>query len=91
MPALGLLLEYPIFDTYNKRLGAASAKKPDDPEYRPEIDFEVYRDKIEQFKQEHIYPKMRDVEDQCGMYVLDLIVHYCLVLMAADSTHGFAR
>lgn len=70
MPALGLLLEYPIFDSYNKRIEATnSGLKPTDPEYRPLIDFEVYRETIEQFKQEHIYSRMRDIESRSGLYV----------------------
>lgn len=67
MPALGLMLEYPIFETYNKRIQNESKKSPDDKDYRPPIDFEVHRQKIEQFKEEFIYPKMRDVEDRSGM------------------------
>jgi tRNA pseudouridine38-40 synthase len=66
MPALGLMLEYPIFDSYNDRINAVKAG-PSSPEYRPPIDFEVHRDKIEQFKNEYIFPKMRDVENQIGM------------------------
>ena len=66
MPALGLLLEYPIFESYNNRISSIKVD-PSSPEYRPKIDFEVYRDKIERFKEENIFPKMRDVEHQTGM------------------------
>lgn len=69
MPALGLLLEYPIFDNYNKKIAASNAKlKPEDPEYREPIDFEVHREKIEQFKQDFIYSRMRSIESQSGLF-----------------------
>lgn len=70
MPALGLLLEYPIFESYNKRIQEESSKlklQPSDPDYRAPIDFEVYRDKIDAFKQEHIYERMRSIEDMGGV------------------------
>ena len=68
MPALGLLLEYPIFESYNKRIQEASDKlQPSDPDYRRPVDFEVYRDKIDAFKQEHIYSRMRAIEEQGGV------------------------
>ncbi|GJE90935.1 tRNA pseudouridine synthase [Phanerochaete sordida] len=69
MPALGLLLEYPIFDNYNKKIASSNDKlKPDDPEYRMPIDFEVHREKIEQFKQDFIYSRMRSIESQSGLF-----------------------
>ncbi|KAI0089927.1 pseudouridine synthase [Irpex rosettiformis] len=69
MPALGLLLEYPIFDSYNKRVKDASSKlKSTDPDYRYPIDFEVYREKIDAFKQEHIYSRMRSIEEQGAVF-----------------------
>jgi tRNA pseudouridine38-40 synthase len=66
MPALGLLLEYPIFESYNKRVAEAASDKlqPSDADYRAPIDFEVYREKIDAFKQEHIYSRMRAIEEQ---------------------------
>ncbi|KAI6041256.1 pseudouridine synthase [Pisolithus marmoratus] len=70
MPALGLLLEYPIFETYNKRVTANNEKLKDsaDPDYRPEIDFEVHREAIDDFKQKYIYDNMRNTEDRCGIF-----------------------
>ncbi|KAI5999364.1 pseudouridine synthase [Pisolithus orientalis] len=70
MPALGLLLEYPIFETYNKRISANNEKldDPSDADYRPEIDFEVHRKEIDDFKQKYIYDNMRNTEDQCGIF-----------------------
>lgn len=68
MPALGLLLEYPIFDTYTRRIASVNENlQPSDPEYRQPIDFEVHRGAIDQFKQEHIYSRMRSIEDTEGV------------------------
>lgn len=69
MPALGLLLEYPLFGSYNKKTESLRTKGPEDPEYRPPIDFEVHRAEIDNFKQEFIYSGMRNVEDRDGVYV----------------------
>jgi len=70
MPALGLLLEHPIFDSYNSKVASVNANiQPTSPDYRPPIDFELYRDKIEEFKQNYIYENMRMVEDRDGMRV----------------------
>ncbi|KAM5532801.1 hypothetical protein V8D89_013520 [Ganoderma adspersum] len=69
MPALGLLLEYPIFESYSKRVAAVNEKlQLDDPEYRPSIDFEVHRTQLDEFKQNYIYSKMRSIEDQFGIF-----------------------
>lgn len=70
MPALGLLLEYPIFESYNGRIAANNEKleDPSDADYRPEIDFEVHRGAIDDFKQKYIYDNMRNTEDRCGIF-----------------------
>ncbi|EKM50013.1 uncharacterized protein PHACADRAFT_153289 [Phanerochaete carnosa HHB-10118-sp] len=69
MPALGLLLEYPIFDSYNKKIeGTNASLKLDDPEYRLPIDFEIHREKIEKFKQGFIYSRMHSIESQSGLF-----------------------
>ncbi|KAG6329419.1 hypothetical protein ID866_9670 [Astraeus odoratus] len=69
MPALGLLLEYPIFETYNKRIATSNEKlDPSDADFRPEIDFEVHRSVIDEFKQKYIYDNMRNTEDRCGIF-----------------------
>ena len=83
MPALGLLLEYPIFENYSRRVAAAaeSAKlAPGDPDFRPGIDFEAHRAQLDAFKETHIYAKMRAIEDQFGMCVF--------VLLRQSSTFG---
>lgn len=72
MPALGLLLEYPIFDSYNQKVTAANEReKYDDShvDFRPPINFEQYRSMIDAFKQKSIYQDMRATEDRYGMYV----------------------
>ncbi|KAF9565823.1 tRNA pseudouridine synthase [Agrocybe pediades] len=69
MPSLGLLLEEPLFDSYNQRMGVINEKlKPTDPEYRPLIDFDQYRDQINAFKEKFIYTNMRQVEDRDGLF-----------------------
>ena len=71
MPALGLLLEYPIFDGYNRKAAALSGNLgPSDPNYRPPIDFENHREQMEKFKAEHIYARMREIEEEEAVYVL---------------------
>ncbi len=68
MPALGLLLEEPLFESYNQRMATINQKlKPTDAEYRPPIDFTQHRDKINSFKEQFIYKTMREVEDRDGL------------------------
>src|ERR1700676_1585675 len=68
MPSLGLLLEHPIFGSYNDRVSKINENlQPTDPEYRPPIDFNIHRDTIKNFKQEHKYNNMRVIEDHSGM------------------------
>ncbi|KZV74511.1 pseudouridine synthase [Peniophora sp. CONT] len=69
MPSLGLLLESPVFESYNKRMTTVSANfTPDDPNYRAPIDFDIHKDEIEAFKQAHIYERMRDIEQRGGLF-----------------------
>lgn len=65
-PALGLLLERPLFNTYNKKVKEANEKLTgsNDPAYRPIIDFDIHLDAIEQFKQDQIYSRMRAQESK---------------------------
>ena len=56
-PSLGLLLERPIFDSYNKRAKGDLGKEI--------IDFDKYRKEIDEFKQREIYERMyRDEEKE---------------------------
>ncbi|ORX94955.1 tRNA pseudouridine synthase [Basidiobolus meristosporus CBS 931.73] len=54
-PGLGLLLEEPVFATYNRK----SSEKE-----RPSISFEAYRENIDAFKNTHIYPSIVHTECQ---------------------------
>ncbi|KAF8637584.1 hypothetical protein AX17_002653 [Amanita inopinata Kibby_2008] len=69
MPSLGLLLEEPVFDSYNGRMAVINEKlDPSDPAYRPPIDFDLFGDQINRFKDEFIYKNMREVETQNGLF-----------------------
>jgi tRNA pseudouridine38-40 synthase len=65
MPSLGLLLEHPIFETYNRKVESVNEKlSPEDPDFRPSITFDIYREPMEKFKQTYIYERMREFEDR---------------------------
>ncbi|KAF7370276.1 tRNA pseudouridine synthase 1 [Mycena sanguinolenta] len=69
MPALGLLLEEPLFDTYNSKVARANEKlTPENPDYRPPINFEAHREAMAAFKQTYVYDNMRLVEDRDGLF-----------------------
>ena len=56
-PSLGLLLERPVFDSYNKRAKNELSKDP--------IDFDKFKKEMDEFKQEQIYERMyRDEEKE---------------------------
>jgi tRNA pseudouridine38-40 synthase len=55
-PGLGLLLERPVFDSYNER--AVSDLQ------REKIDFDKYKDTIEEFKQREIYERIFREEEK---------------------------
>jgi tRNA pseudouridine38-40 synthase len=60
-PGLGLLLERPVFDSYN----AKSAKQHG----RETIDFDKYNDKIEEFKEKEIYQRIFREEAEGNQWV----------------------
>ncbi|KAF7309128.1 PseudoU-synth-1 domain-containing protein [Mycena kentingensis (nom. inval.)] len=71
MPALGLLLEQPLFHSYNTRVAAPNEKLPGGEahaDYRPPIDFEKHKETMEAFKEEWIYKNMRMVEERDGLF-----------------------
>jgi len=69
MPSLGLLLEYPIFDAYNRKIAFGNEKlQSTEPDYRLPIDFEVHRTEMELFKEQHIYSRMRTIEDKDALF-----------------------
>jgi tRNA pseudouridine38-40 synthase len=55
-PGLGLLLERPVFETYNSRAR--------DNYERPEIDFANYEKEIQEFKDTHIYRRIFELEEK---------------------------
>jgi len=56
-PSLGLLLERPVFDSYNNRAKNELGKGP--------IDFDKFKEEMDQFKQKQIYERMyRDEEKE---------------------------
>ncbi|CRG90507.1 tRNA pseudouridine synthase A [Talaromyces islandicus] len=69
-PGLGLLLEHPIFDTYNKRATAEFSKQ--------KIDFDKYEKEINEFKQREIYDRMFREEQESNSfgYFFNHIDHY---------------
>ncbi|CAG7851679.1 tRNA pseudouridine synthase 1; AltName: Full=tRNA pseudouridylate synthase 1; AltName: Full=tRNA-uridine isomerase 1 [Serendipita indica DSM 11827] len=83
-PALGLLLEEPVFESYNKKIetanskwkdaAASGSKEPDeDGEHaanfiREPVDFGKHRDEIEEFKKKYIYAEMQRTEDEQGVF-----------------------
>jgi tRNA pseudouridine38-40 synthase len=58
-PSLGLLLERPIFDSYNKRAKGDLGKEP--------IDFDKFRKEMDEFKQREIYERMYRDEEKGNM------------------------
>jgi tRNA pseudouridine38-40 synthase len=61
-PALGLLLERPIFQEYNRTM--------EDKEGRDQIDFEKFKDEIVEFKQKWIYDAINRDEEADGHFGL---------------------
>ncbi|KAF9873055.1 tRNA pseudouridine synthase [Colletotrichum karsti] len=55
-PGLGLLLERPVFDSYNKRAQDNFGKET--------IDFAKYDDKLQAFKDKQIYQRIFEVEEE---------------------------
>ncbi|KAI0286054.1 pseudouridine synthase [Russula aff. rugulosa BPL654] len=69
MPSLGLLLEHPIFESYNRKVENVNENlSPEDVEFRPPIDFEIHREEMEKFRQTYIYDRMRDAEDRKAIF-----------------------
>ncbi|KAI0299306.1 pseudouridine synthase [Russula brevipes] len=69
MPSLGLLLEHPIFESYNRKVKSVNEDlSPEDAEFRPLIDFEIHREEIDKFRQTYIYDRMREAEDRRAIF-----------------------
>jgi len=59
-PSLGLLLERPVFDSYNTNQAAKHEREP--------IDFDKYEKEMLEFKDREIYSRMFKVEEVDGVY-----------------------
>jgi len=55
-PGLGLLLDRVNYDTYNERFGTDGERKP--------IDWNLYQAQIEEFRDQHIYPHIFQLEKE---------------------------
>ena len=58
-PSLGLLLERPVFDSYNNRAQGDLGKEP--------IDFDKFKKEMDEFKQRQIYERMYRDEEKDNM------------------------
>ena len=61
-PSLGLLLERPLFDSYNSQAESRYNK--------PAIDFDKYEKEIQEFKDRQIYSRMWEEEERKNTYVM---------------------
>ncbi|KAL8771937.1 MAG: hypothetical protein Q9194_004752 [Teloschistes cf. exilis] len=61
-PSLGLLLERPVFDTFNTKLRTKGG------EHRGEIGFEKYKQEIAEFKQKEIYERIFREEERNDVF-----------------------
>ena len=53
---------------HNQRMATLNENlQPTDVDYRPVIDFDIHRERINTFKEEYIYSNMREVEDRDGL------------------------
>ena len=59
-PSLGLLLERPIFDSYNQRAGKEFGKEA--------IDFNKFKTEMDEFKQREIYERMYRDEEKDNVF-----------------------
>jgi tRNA pseudouridine38-40 synthase len=69
-PGLGLLLERPVFDSYNER--AVNEFE------REKIDFDKFEKEISEFKQREIYERIFREEEKDHQYVYKLDFEACL-------------
>jgi tRNA pseudouridine38-40 synthase len=62
-PSLGLLLDRPIFGSYNTNVRKDAFSAAKDP-----IDFEAYTEEIEEFRRRVIYEKLREEEEAADVF-----------------------
>ncbi|KAI9880221.1 MAG: tRNA pseudouridine synthase 1 [Pleopsidium flavum] len=75
-PGLGLLLERPVFDTYNERAVSKFDKE--------KIDFAKYEKEMEEFKQREIYERIFREEEKDNQYVRELTTSLLHFLTGPD-------
>ena len=87
-PSLGLLLERPVFDTYNQRFAGKHEK----------LDFVKYKTEMEEFKQREIYERIFREEERDHQYVNTslfafligfLLQNFLLFSVQADQSFPF--
>jgi len=67
-PALGLLLEHPLFGNYNASLEKTNVQlRGDSGAERDALDFSVHKEKMETFKEEFIYKEIRSREAEISV------------------------
>lgn len=59
-PGLGLHLEHPLFDHYNEKAAKENGRET--------LDFERYKEGIEEFRKEWIYGKIYEEEEKMGVF-----------------------
>ncbi|KAG9083687.1 tRNA pseudouridine synthase 1 [Ceratobasidium sp. 370] len=70
-PSLGLLLQEPRFGTYNKHVAEENElaiNRGQTDRVRELIEWEPLRDRIDEFKREFIYTRLRDEEAKHGVF-----------------------
>lgn len=72
-PGLGLLLERPVFDTYNNTTAKEYSKE--------KLDFGKFEKEMEEFKQKEIYERIFRVENEKNEYVVIFILFVGRVLI----------
>lgn len=76
-PSLGLLLERPVFDTYNQRFAGKHER----------LDFVKYESEMEEFKQREIYERIFREEERDHQYVYTLLIVFFLLIDFCFKNH----
>lgn len=81
-PGLGLMLERPVFEEYNRKAKSEYGREP--------IDFGNYEEQIQEFKDKEIYRRMFEAEENDNAYVPQLShLPRFMILTAQSSFHIF--
>lgn len=87
MPALGLLLEHPVYNGYNAKITKLNETlDASDPDYREPVEFEKYSKEMNAFKKQYIYDNMRGIEDRKGLWVLRSVFYFTVI---DEQTHRY--